>query len=1363
MMKSLMFLTLLVGLTAAGVLSSSSRLGRVGLLPDYIINNMDIKRVQRVTNEELIRQKFILDIFQHVNQPLNNPEILDLAQGFVTDNNRYIQGIDEEMLNVIELDRQHRLLRKTDTFNIVEEQQLRQMIGLYRLFVRSIDWNVFQMNVAYARMNVNGVMFVNSLLMAIRDRADTQSLNIPSINEILPELYYKQELIRKAQNMDLSALESDTDTIKPNIMDVIGLGRRTKLMNKFSALNSLGYFDRSSMWMPWREMRMQMAMQRTPGQQPKTIMLSANKIVLQDQSNIADDSTAMLTEDVGLNGYMQELISELIIRISNQFNRVSLDRNVDELMQQRNEYIDSRRRQMSFEDNEEPNRANDDNDNRDIFMTSGVNNRYEFQQEPLDRSNIDTERMRYISRLPTADINDDRLLFIGRKRLLSGFNRMDKQSQEDDNDKYIQNSENARQNVVSAGIRDSITTEQQRVDRLNMNYDRFENMNSETERMRIVDRLPTVDINSDRLLPISNKRILNDLYTPYIRNLEGQRERFLSIVRDQVRDGRRTKNESNRMEQERIWDQRITENHRRGMNLQERDDDIPVHDQRLDNREQPDRVTNRRKVEVKSIDDEDDKAFLRTSQINNLPTRDINDERLLPISRRRFINMDDNVRENTQEGNTQDDLSNMRDKRIRDGRRVKDQTNQQIAENRRRGMNLQERDDDISVHDQRLDNREQLDRVTNRRKVEVKSIDDEDDKAFLRTSQINNLPTRDINDERLLPISRRRFINMDDTVRENTQERNTQDDLSNKRDKRIGNSRRVKDQINRGNLDHEQRIRDQLMDETRDNYEDQHLRTILRMRNIKDDMNNPISEDSYKNERYDVNEIRNRGNQLPTIDANNDRLLRLSRRRQMDYESLRGMENIGMDSQNDDQNQWIRDENHKNLNRNDWRSDERKTFQRFPRSAAMAGKNVNSQNVGEVLVHNLQQLMARLYMEYSALSSNNNLMITNIYKKLNAERMNNPRLADEQNERFALRLNEMRLETLINRSMIERINDIMERINQEIVPSLGVKQSDINIYEETKEVNSLVGDIFMGRLIKGLSVLDILREVMLQNIEINQGSTMARISLSDPAVQYLLQRVNQMIMDQQRTRQVENYRREDLEMAGVAINDVIVDKLCTYEEANDADLINLLNSKISLSKDRKQTMLVARQQRLNHKSFTVKVDVTSDRNQRVLMRTVLVPSMEDEQQRQNYIVLDTTVIDLIAGRNMIQRKSKDITWTARDTLPYTEMYQRVMMAIDGEIDMQPKTINSQKCRFPHRLLLPRGRVEGLPMQLVVILTPMEDDVPQSDDTICGLGLGNLKMERLPLGFPLDRPIDNLEEILSVSNLKVKNVLIYHDK
>ncbi|KAH8380020.1 hypothetical protein KR009_008542 [Drosophila setifemur] len=1041
--------------------------GRITMNPDRV-QGMD-----HLSTQDLQLQKFILDIVKDIRQPLRDNELIQLDQGLIVDSQRYHGGIDGEMQEVIELDRQRRLLDEHQDYSVARLEDVQQLRGIVRLLVRSQDIETLQRNVVYLRRNINPVLLVNALALAIRDREDSRNVIVPAVQELLPELFLDEEVIERVRGVHLDQSQ------RPTLMDIIGVRQqaRNPLMN---------------ILMPWRDIHMQMALMRQRQGMKKQAALGLNRMVVNAENQGQIEGTSLLTDDIEMRNFVQNLIQELALQEQETQIQVTQDPrelNVNRGRQdqwmggnqgERQEWSINRQRELG----------------QDLDMGTGrllrVNRRrLQEQQQQLGQSeNIyGNQRERFQRVLRRDDDNDD---------------------DEDDDDEIrmgrVQLQRGISQGGIQGGVRD----------------------------------LPTVNVDSNRLLRV-NRRRLNSIQQEQDQ-LTG-RQRWMGLVRgERLSEGRRVGQQQQEEEGRQEW--------QRGQRInQDNDQDVVMQRQgrRLGQQQQ-----------------EQEREQEQQSYADQLESVSRDNERLVHINRRRL--------------------------------------NQ-----------IQNQNQNLNIWEQKQQQQQQ---------------------------------------QRIIP---RRIVS-------------------------IGEGRRV-----------------------------------LGERPIQD-------EDILKLIRSEHRL------QLMTDDEVLDMLKRNRQQR---------LEKIDNDDDNDD------DDDDDNVV-------ESRRGIRSRRSLSNLRQENNRRS--EISLHNLRQLVARLNQETIAQGQ----MISQGQQQW----INNPR--QTQSERYGLRLNQIRIDSLRNREMLEKIGRIEERLQL----AIGQVMNQVNInalrgqMEGQHQVESLIADILLGGLGQ-VGILDILRQLGQDNGQQMDRSGLG-VRLSDPLVQHTLRRIVR-IVDQQRDQILGSYRQEQLQMRGVTINDVRVDKLRTRIEEHDLDLSNLVEQE----PQQQQQVILGRQRRLNNKDFTIDMDITSDRGQDGIIRVFLGPGQGAtlEERRGDFVLLNAINVPLQTGRNRIQLRSIDIPWTGRDVTPLTEIYRRVMMHLNGQQELGVQELVGESGRFPQHLLLPRGRPEGLPMQLLVIVSPLIEDqqlerniVP---DISIGIGAASLQDIR-PLGYPLDRPIINEQELLKLTNVQLQDVVIVQE-
>lgn len=130
------------------------------------------------------------------------------------------------------------------------------------------------------------------------------------------------------------------------------------------------------------------------------------------------------------------------------------------------------------------------------------------------------------------------------------------------------------------------------------------------------------------------------------------------------------------------------------------------------------------------------------------------------------------------------------------------------------------------------------------------------------------------------------------------------------------------------------------------------------------------------------------------------------------------------------------------------------------------------------------------------------------------------------------------------------------------------------------------------------------------------------------------------------------------------------------------------------------------------------------------------------------------------GNNKLERSSTDsIFYVAQTTL--SDVFNRILSrALKTSDETLVRDLTSRKLRrgLPLRLLLPRGTKSGLHLRLLVCLHSVPAKLEEVHDTTFFEGL---KLDGRPMGFPLDRAIEN-EKFSSLRNFMVKNIVVHHE-
>ncbi|XP_075151369.1 larval serum protein 2-like [Haematobia irritans] len=265
------------------------------------------------------------------------------------------------------------------------------------------------------------------------------------------------------------------------------------------------------------------------------------------------------------------------------------------------------------------------------------------------------------------------------------------------------------------------------------------------------------------------------------------------------------------------------------------------------------------------------------------------------------------------------------------------------------------------------------------------------------------------------------------------------------------------------------------------------------------------------------------------------------------------------------------------------------------------------------------------------------------------------------------------------------------------------------------------------------------------------------------------------------------YKHEDLVFPGVSIDKVhVTDSLYTFFEYFDADISNAVNVG-AVSGDvvgddlykfgrssvyhGESFVIKARQLRLNHQPFEITLDVTSNKDQKAIVKIFIGPKYDDnghklhlEENYMNFFELDHYVVDLVAGVNHLKRSCEEFGMWVDDRTTYFELYQKVMHATYSDYKF-PLDQKQAHCGVPRRMMLPKGKKGGMPFQFFFMVFPYHAPAVEQYSTYdpvisCGVGSGSRYLDSLPFGFPFNRPVVHGYHF-NVDNFKFHDVKIYH--
>ncbi|RZC33552.1 Hemocyanin C domain containing protein [Asbolus verrucosus] len=248
-------------------------------------------------------------------------------------------------------------------------------------------------------------------------------------------------------------------------------------------------------------------------------------------------------------------------------------------------------------------------------------------------------------------------------------------------------------------------------------------------------------------------------------------------------------------------------------------------------------------------------------------------------------------------------------------------------------------------------------------------------------------------------------------------------------------------------------------------------------------------------------------------------------------------------------------------------------------------------------------------------------------------------------------------------------------------------------------------------------------------------------SLRDPAFYQFYKRI--VLYFQKYKNHLHAYSEQDLTYQGVEVTNVEFDRLVTYFDYFYSDISNAVYV-TPQEYEHEKVQIRARQQRLNHKPFTYKIHVSSDKEQQASVRVYIGPKYDEygrhfniSQNRLNYVQFDHFTYQLKSGENVIERNSHQNYFYQDDRTSYRQLYQQVLSAASGNGEFSVHQYEAYY-GFPRRLLLPRGTYGGYEYQFYVIY-----------------------IDNYPLGYPFDRPIHYDQVFHNIPNFYAYSAKVYH--
>ncbi|KYN32236.1 Arylphorin subunit alpha [Trachymyrmex septentrionalis] len=349
---------------------------------------------------------------------------------------------------------------------------------------------------------------------------------------------------------------------------------------------------------------------------------------------------------------------------------------------------------------------------------------------------------------------------------------------------------------------------------------------------------------------------------------------------------------------------------------------------------------------------------------------------------------------------------------------------------------------------------------------------------------------------------------------------------------------------------------------------------------------------------------------------------------------------------------------------------------------------------------------------------------------------------------------------------IKDIEDMESRISAAIDSGFIIDTTGkmINIY--TDEGLDILGNIIEGNMdscnLNFYGSIDLLaRKILGCNFEpstsyqiVPSALEFHSTSMRDPAIYRFYKRIVKYYARYKMHQKP--YNKNEIIYPELKIESFVVDKLTTYFNQFDTSINNGLT--MDDAKEAENMLIKIRQYRLNHNPFSFHLAIKAEKSMKAAIHIFLGPKyiyhkpIDFAEYAMYFYEMDNWVVDLNAGMNKIVRNSQDCFFTVPDPEPIEMLYKKVLKALDGSDEF---SYAERVYGFPQRLLLPKGKKNGMPFQMFVYINPIEGELIPTMSRV----FGGYKFDNKSHGFPLDRPVSNFR--YDGSNMMLKDIMIYH--
>lgn len=105
------------------------------------------------------------------------------------------------------------MLPRGQVFTMMNREMRHQAVVLFRVLYSAKTFDVFYHTAVWARFNVNELMYVYSLSVAMIHRPDTRMMKLPPMYEVVPHFFFNDDVMQRTYNIAMGDIGQSLDSV----------------------------------------------------------------------------------------------------------------------------------------------------------------------------------------------------------------------------------------------------------------------------------------------------------------------------------------------------------------------------------------------------------------------------------------------------------------------------------------------------------------------------------------------------------------------------------------------------------------------------------------------------------------------------------------------------------------------------------------------------------------------------------------------------------------------------------------------------------------------------------------------------------------------------------------------------------------------------------------------------------------------------------------------------------------------------------------------------------------------------------------------------------------------------------------------